>query len=122
MRASLKKRVGDWRGFGNALLQLAEDTPERVTLSQMTFFTHAALADLMGSPATLTDLKETLCTLRRTIHSTYKIFLDPSPQFPNGLGWLKQIQDQRDKRVKHIHLTEDGLKTIKKALDTLHRT
>lgn len=54
-------------------------------------FIVAAICDLGGNPATMTELRAVLGPLaRRSVHNSYLVFLAPTKERPFGIGWLKQ--------------------------------
>ncbi len=88
---------------------LAKMAPERMTLSQAIFFVLAGSADLAGKQPTYTDIKEEVGDqLNRSLHTTYRILLEPSRAFPKGLGWLTSELNPKDNRVKFLRLTPKG--------------
>jgi hypothetical protein len=118
-------RVGDVKQLTDILAALAEQLPERTTISQMTAFMGAAVADMMGSPATLTQLKETLGPrIGRSVHTTYQVFLDRDiirndrPDV-KGVGWLTQESDRRDHRKRYLRLTPRGRSIIQLILEEI---
>jgi len=87
---------------------------ERMTASQLIFFMLAATSDLAGRPATFGDIKEMVGDrLNRSLHTTYRILMEPSRAFPKGLGWLTSDLNPADNRQKFIKLTPEGRKVMK---------
>jgi hypothetical protein len=120
--ASLTGRVPDLRRFSSGLLALAEMGPERLTLSQATFFLFAGMADLGGRPATFTEIKDLVGpTMSRSLHTTYKVFLgdkDREARRAATLGWLMRETDASDNRRKFLRLTQEGRETMRKVVRT----
>lgn len=103
----------DLQKFSAALVALAELSPERLTLGQAAFFLHAGIADLRGTAATFTDIKDALGdTINRSLHTTYKVLVDESRKRGErrepGLGWLTRETDPNDNRRKYLRLTQRG--------------
>lgn len=110
-----------------ALIRLAEFSPERTTLAQMTFFLLAAKADLLGKPATFTEIKEQAGpVINRSLHTTYQVFLDkPLKRYDydskrTGLAWLTREENPNDNRQKFLRLTPSGQKVLEKVLSINH--
>ena len=92
---------------------LARLAPERMTMSQAIFFLVAGSADLAGEQPTYTAIKDQLGDqLNRSLHTTYRIFMEPSRAFPKGLGWLTSEVCSADNRVKILSLTPEGKKVM----------
>ncbi len=84
-----------------------------MTLSQVLVFLLVAQRDLKGHPITFTEIKESLgANLSRSLHTTYKILLEPTARRPNGLGWLKSTENTDDLRQKFLTVTKKGLEVI----------
>lgn len=105
----LKLHTRDFANFSAAMIVLAEMAPERMTLSQGIFFVLTATADLAGKDPTFSDIKEAVGeTVNRSLHTTYRILLEPSRVYPNALGWLRQEENPMDARQKFLRLTPKG--------------
>jgi hypothetical protein len=116
----LKLHVGEFGGFSTALILLAELAPERMTLSQAIFFMLTATADLMGKDPTFSDIKGLVGgTVNRSLHTTYRVLLEPSRNYPQGLGWLRQEPNPMDNREKFLRLTPKGRVVLKALLNAL---
>ena len=103
--------------FANALAVLEARTPERVTTSQLLFFVRAGLASMEGNPATFVEIRDAVGgDFAVSIHTTYKIFLEPSRQFPKATGWLRRKVDPQDQRRKFLHLTPNGKMVLEDAM------
>lgn len=113
IRRELQLSVGDFACFSEAMLILAEMAPERMTMSQALFFMLTASAELAGKQPTYSDVKEAIGDqLNRSLHTTYRILLEPSRAFPKGLGWLRAETNPADNRVKFLKLTDAGLNVM----------
>lgn len=124
-----KLRAGEWSGFAAALLYLSEVTAKggsdknggkRLSISQLACFCHIALGELDGSPVTFSDLEIIFGDSKRTLHTTYKVFLAPSHNFPHGLDWVRQEENPADRRVQFLRLTDKGSKVIHDTLQALN--
>jgi hypothetical protein len=99
----------DFANFSAGMIVLAEMAPERMTLSQGIFFMLTATADLAGKDPTFSDIKEAVGdTVNRSLHTTYRILMEPSRVYPNALGWLKAEPNPMDAREKFLRLTPKG--------------
>lgn len=111
--SALQMFVGEFGRFSEAMLVLAEMAPERMTMAQGIFFVLTAAADLAGKQPTYTDIKDAVGDqLNRSLHTTYRILLEPSRPFPKGLGWLKAETNPNDNRQKFLMLTDEGRKVM----------
>lgn len=105
----LKLHTRDFANFSAGMIVLAEMAPERMTMSQGIFFLLTATADLAGRDPTFGDIKEAVGdTVNRSLHTTYRILLESSRLYPNGLGWLRQEENPMDARQKFLRLTPKG--------------
>jgi hypothetical protein len=118
--------VGALTDFSAALIELAEQAPERTTAAQMAFFVLAGMADAAGKPATFTEIRDAVGpTINRSLHTTYKVFLDrvqrrsDTPATRQGLGWLTREEDPEDNRRKYLRLTPKGRAVIRSLVETL---
>jgi len=118
--------VGEFRDFSTALMTLAEHAPERMSLAQMLFFLLAGMADLRGTPATFSEIKEaTGDTINRSLHTTYKILLDGARRSDRpksaarGLNWLRREENPLDDREKLLRLTPQGREELRDLLDAM---
>lgn len=118
--------VGDLRSFSAALIELAEQAPERTTAAQMAFFLLAGMSDAVGKPATFTEIKDAVGpAINRSLHTTYKVFLDRVQRRSDtdvtraGLGWLTREEDKQDNRRKYLKLTPKGRAVISSLIETL---
>lgn len=88
-----------------------------MSLSQVAFFLHAALADLAGKPTTYSDIKDALGdSINKSLHSTYKVLLDEGRRRGTtrdpGMGWLTREIDPMDNRKKYLRLTSGGERVL----------
>lgn len=108
-KSGLLKSVKDFRRFAEMMLVLAELAPERMTLSQAIFFILTGTAELSGQQPTYSSIKEEVGEqLNRSLHTTYRILMEPSRAFPKGLGWLTSDLNPNDNREKFLKLTPKG--------------
>lgn len=113
----------DFANFSAAMIVLAEMAPDRMSLSQGIFFVLTATADLAGKQPTFSDIKEAVGdTVNRSLHTTYRVLLEPSRNYPNGLGWLRQEANPMDARQKFLKLTPKGKKVMNGVLAALGKT
>lgn len=111
------RRALELRNFSTALIAAADLAPDRMTLSQLTFFLFAAMADIRGTPATFSDIRDTAGPrVRKSMHTTYKILLDGSRRSDRadtpGVGWLRREEDPLDNRRKFLRLTPKGRNVV----------
>lgn len=124
--AGLPLQLGGLRNFSAALIELAEQAPERTTAAQMVFFLLAGLADEADKPATFTEVRDAAGpAINRSLHTTYKVFLDRPQRRSDtdatrqGLGWLTREEDPEDNRRKYLRLTPKGRRVMKGLVATL---
>lgn len=61
-----------------------------MSLSQAIFFVLTANADLAGRQPTFSEIKADVGdTVNKSLHTTYRVLLEPNRNYPNGLGWLR---------------------------------
>lgn len=113
-KRNLKTSTGERLNFRAASLLAAENVPDRLSVGQLVFFLHAAEADAQGAPQSFTELQKVMGPrANKTLHTTYKIFLDANRRSDaanvRGLNWLYQETDATDNRRKFLRLTPDGL-------------
>lgn len=106
-------RAAELRTFSTALITAAELAPDRMTMAQLTFFLFAAMADLRGTPATFSEIRDAAGPrMRKSLHTTYKILLDGNRRSDRadtpGVGWLRREEDPSDNRRKFLRLTDRG--------------
>lgn len=116
----LNRHIGDFANFSAAMIVLGEMAPERMTLSQGIFFVLTATAELAGKNPTYSDIKEAVGDqINRSLHTTYRVLLEPSRAYPNGIGWLRQEPNPMDNRVKFLRMTPKGRRVMKEILAAL---
>jgi hypothetical protein len=123
---ALPTHIGELRNFSAALIELAEQAPERTTAAQMAFFVLAGMADAAGKPATFTEIKDAVGpAINRSLHTTYKVFLDRVQRRSDtdvtraGLGWLTREEDPTDNRRKYLRLTAKGRDVMRGLIRTM---
>jgi hypothetical protein len=92
---------------------------KKITAQQMLFFFAVAHADAMGQSVNIASVMATYAPLGRSVEKTVVNFLEPTDRFPDALGWIKQIEDPDDRRVRHLHLTEKGVDVVGAIVDAL---
>lgn len=117
-KTSLNRHVGALAGSSAFLMYLAEAGNARLSMSQAAFFFLAATGAARGVPLTLSQILEGTGSeaLGRSVKNTYKVFLEPTPRNPNGLGWLTREVNPDDEREKMFSLTEKGEEVVRAAL------
>jgi len=119
LKGGLARSLPDLRRFERGLLVLAEVAPERLTLGQGVFFLYAGWFDLLGTPATYSDIEEAVGgTLNLSIRTSYTALLEEGRRRDGkrqaGLGWLCSQVSAKDNRKKILRLTPKGRKVIEK--------
>lgn len=118
----LKGHIGDLVNLSAAMMVMAEMAPDRMSASQMIFFLAAASADLAGKQPTYSEVREALGDdINRTLHTTYRVVLEPSRIYPKALGWLSRTQNPNDNREYFLKLTPRGREVLKEVLKALGR-
>lgn len=118
-RSELYASVGPLAGLSGALLFLALEGHDRLTINQAAFFFLVAAADARGRPLTLTEIMEDNdLALGKSIQNSYKVLLEPHGRNPKdfALGWLTREPDPDDERRKFLRLTDKGREIAKAAL------
>lgn len=123
MNGSLIKHVRPLKDFSAGLLTLATLAPDRLTAAQLTFFMLAGIADIYGHPTTFTEIRETTGErIGKSLHTTYKVFLDDKNRDPRrqlALGWLLRETDPSDNRRKYLRLTKEGRKVMSEVINAI---
>ena len=125
--SKLSQHVGEFGNFAAAVIRLGEMVPERTTLSQVSFFLLAALADLSGKPATFSTIRDAAGgKINRSMHTTYKLFLSGDRRrrraaegASEGLGWLYRLENPDDNREKFLRLTPEGRQIMRELYTAL---
>ncbi len=118
----MKIEIGDLRGLARTMAVLAELAPDRMALSQAIFFLTAAAEDLAGKRPTYTDVRALLGDeINRTLHTTYRIVLEPSRVYPKGLGWMTRVQNPNDNREWFLKLTPKGKSVVNRVVEALEQ-
>lgn len=116
----LKKRVGDLANSSAAMMVIAEMAPDRMTLSQAIFFVTAAAAIIAGKQPTYSDIQEAIGDeVNRSLHTTYRVFLEPSRVYPRALNWISRETNPADNRQKIFSLTPRGRAVVEEMLRAL---
>lgn len=104
--------------WADALAVLATQLPARTSLRQALAFVMLARSFAASRPMTIGDLRETgqdawgEPLIGSSIAKSYQLFLEPSKALPDSLGWLTQVPDENDRRVKHLVFTPLGLEVV----------
>lgn len=121
-RDELFKSASALGDLSSAMIVLAENAPDRMSLSQGIFFVITAGAILGGKMPTYSSVKEVVGDqVNRSLHNTYRVLLEPSRLYPQGLGWLKQVPNPNDAREKFLTLTPEGRRVVREVLEGLGR-
>lgn len=105
-----------FRQWSQGICILSNYAPNRLSLPQASFFALAALCDRAGRPGYITELREALGDRSgRSVQNSYRVFLSPSKERGDGLGWL-QHEITRDGRQKLVKLTPKGREIMEKVL------
>lgn len=112
--------------MSSALQILAAKLPARTSTRQAMAFVTVAYLDAMGTPATLTQLREIAGVgvdkkplLGQSIERTFDTFLEPTKRTPDALAWCYQEVDEDDRRNKYIRLTTKGKRAAQEILEAL---
>lgn len=98
----------DLEDLGAALAELAARAHDRLTVKQSLFFITVAFAHSMNRSITLTDVMTQFAgsgSLGGAIRKSYDVFLPGK-----GLGWITQEENEDDRRIKFLKLTDEGLR------------
>ena len=113
----------EFESFAKALTCIAEEVPDRVSLSQVIFFLQAAADDLRGKRPTYTEVRDTLGEkVNRTLHATYRVLCERSRVYPKALGWLARQTNPRDNRENFLQLTPKGRDILRAVREHLGET
>lgn len=113
LRPELLPYIKDFGRFSRGMLVLGEMAPERMTMAQGVFFILAGAYELAGKSPTYSTIKDAVGDqLNRSLHTTYRILLEPSRAFPKGLGWLTTEVNPADNREKFLKLTALGTEVM----------
>lgn len=118
----LRESLDELGLLATALQALAERSPQRLTTAQVTFFLKAALRDVEGKATTFTGVRDEVGpSIRRSLHTTYRVFMEPSRNFPSALCWLEGRTTASDLRAKTLHLTAEGEAVLRHVLGKMAR-
>lgn len=103
---------------------LGELCPERITLRQSTFFLYAALADLVGRPATFSEIRNAVGpeigkSLTSNLIALFYEGRSREGRRDVGYGWLMRESDPDDRRRKYIRLTATGRRVMAELTEAL---
>ncbi len=105
--------------FAGFLLAMTSITPPRASARQMLAFCIVARANIRNESINLADLMtaggddgDGKAILGRSIERTFGLFMEPTRQNPDGLGWVTQELDPDDRRKKYLKLTERGWEAV----------
>ncbi len=104
--------------WSDAVAFLASRLPARTTLRQALAFVMLARSLAAKRRMTIGDLRETgqdawgEPLIGSSIAKSYQLFLEPSKALPDALGWLTQVPDEDDRRVKRLVLTPLGIEIV----------
>lgn len=114
-RRMMEERL-TFRQWSQGICLLSSYAPNRLSLPQASFFALAALCDRAGRPGYISELRDALGERGgRSVQNSYRVFLAPSEERQDGLGWLRQSY-ARDGRKRMIRLTPKGRAVIEKVL------
>lgn len=103
----------------SALTVLAKAGHERMTVHQALFFLAAAYHDVMNQSVTVSRIREIYDPLGRSVEKSSLQFLEPSKKNEEALGWLTQKIDEDDRRVRFLHLTDDGQDVVTAIIEAM---
>lgn len=97
----------------NDLLRLMQNValvvPERTTIRQFVFFLAALRSATAGQMVTRAELiRELDEVMGRSIEKSAALWFQPTPSYPEGVGWLDHQLNRRDHREKLIKTTAKG--------------
>jgi len=108
-------------GFADYLLAMTSITPPRASARQMLAFCIVAMANIRNESLNMADLMTSAgddvdgkAILGRSIERTFGLFMEPTKQNPDGLGWVTQEMDPEDRRKKYLKLTDKGREAVTK--------
>lgn len=91
---------------------LVEAAHEKMTVRQALFFVAAAQRASMGQSTKVGDIRERY-PVGRSIQKSKAMLLEPTPDHPEGLGWLRHEFDPEDRRQRYLALGEAGVRLIR---------
>lgn len=106
-----------------SLLSIGMEMPPRISFRQGAAFALVAAANAYGRRITMTDVRdffnerEGTSGVAQSLAKSFQIFLEPTKQEPNGLGWVYQEMDKDDRRRKYLCLTQEGAEAVLRAVD-----
>lgn len=115
------RAAGDLEAMAAAMSMLAELGHEKMTVRQALFFFAVAYKRAMGQTATVPLIREAYPILGRSIEKSKEQFLEATKQYPDALGWITQVVDEDDRRMRHLDLSEDGLDVVGGVIEALRQ-
>lgn len=112
--------AADFERLSAVLTVLAELAHERMTVRQALFFTSAAYLDAMGQTSSVPIIREAYPVLKRAGEKIKETLLDPTPRYPDALGWLEQETDPDDRRMRYLKVSAEGRAVGLALLEALH--
>nr|WP_316628370.1 hypothetical protein [uncultured Brevundimonas sp.] len=119
--------------FSAALLLLAKELPNRVTIRQLLTFAMIVEEVSQNHSITIAEIRakagpdkgfkenpdgshklgkdgkpERADLLGQSIGRSYQVFLEPTKKEPDALGWLTVEENEDDRRQKFLRLTKEG--------------
>lgn len=107
MTVDVKKHSGQLERLGRVMEFASRSLGSRISVQQLLFFTRVAEAHANGHSLTVSDIRER-DDLGQSLIRTHLVFLKPSHQVPEALGWIELEEDTNDRRRKILKLTETG--------------
>ncbi|WP_312136494.1 hypothetical protein [Brevundimonas sp.] len=87
---------------------LSELGSEKLTNRQLLFFYAVAYHDLRNLSVNIPAIRELYPTVGRAIEKSKETLFPPSKHNPDGLGWIEQVHDEDDRRMRWLKLTPKG--------------
>ena len=115
------RSAADLESLAGFLQTLARLTPSRLTVRQSLIFIVIAYHHAMNREITVRGIQEILGDgeISKSIDRTYQVFLAPSHQYPEGLGWVDQHEDPTDRRRKALKLSVPGIEATRDLLEAI---
>jgi hypothetical protein len=111
----------DLESLTTALALLAELAHERMTVRQALFFASAAYLDAMGQTSSVPIIREACPVLKRAGEKIKETLLDPTPRYPDALGWLEQETDPDDRRMRYLKVSAKGRAVVGALVEAMHQ-
>lgn len=124
--ASLLKDAWTYGQFGQALLFLAKQIPQRTSLRQTLAFIFVVEKISMGHEVVVADLADIAGddvngqpVFGQSINRSHQLLLAPTERDPDGLDWLYTEPDPSDARRKILRLTPKGMEVAQRVAKIL---